>query len=149
MIKSAEGSAGLLHKITKPTMWRGGVQILKEEEDARLLDRCEAKRKDWAKQWQCDESVHNVEDKPWKNEELKKLEEALPKREECDLEKASGLYKAIKEWDATGLSENSLGLDTRNKKGHCRVPGDRGAERQMAATSMHEDVLLDSDECPE
>ena len=38
MIKSAEWSAGLLHTITKPTMWRGGVQILKEEEDARLLD---------------------------------------------------------------------------------------------------------------
>ena len=48
MIESAEGSAGLLHKITKPTMWRGGggVQILeKEEEDVRLLDRCEAKEK--------------------------------------------------------------------------------------------------------
>ena len=46
MIKSAEGSAGLLHKITKPTMWRGLVQILeKEEEDAKLLERCEAKRK--------------------------------------------------------------------------------------------------------
>ena len=56
MIKSAEGSAGLIRKITKPTMWRGGVQILKnEEEDARLLDRCEAKRKQWAKHWQCDE----------------------------------------------------------------------------------------------
>ena len=45
MIKSAEGSAGLLHKIKKPTLWRGGVQTLKEEEeDAKLLDRCEAKR---------------------------------------------------------------------------------------------------------
>ena len=47
MIKSAEGSAGLLHKITKPTLWRGG-----------------AKRKEWAKHWQCDESVQYVEDKP-------------------------------------------------------------------------------------
>ena len=28
MIKSAEGSTGLLHKITKPTAWRGGTQIL-------------------------------------------------------------------------------------------------------------------------
>ena len=47
--KIAEGSAALLHKIAKPTMWRGGVQIVKEvEEDARLLDRCEAKRKEWA-----------------------------------------------------------------------------------------------------
>ena len=48
VIKSAEGSAGLLHEITKPTPWRRGAQILeKEEEDARLLDRCEAKRKEW------------------------------------------------------------------------------------------------------
>ena len=47
MIKSADGSEGPLHKISKPTAWRGGwVQILvNEEEDARLLDRCEAKRK--------------------------------------------------------------------------------------------------------
>ena len=29
MIKSADGSAGLLHKITRPTAWRGGLQILK------------------------------------------------------------------------------------------------------------------------
>ena len=76
MIKSAEGSAGFVHKTTKPTMWRGGVQILKkEEEDTRLLDRCEAKRKEWAE-----------------NEELKKS--ALPRLKECDLEKASGLYRA-------------------------------------------------------
>ena len=31
MIKSAEGSAGLLHKITKPTPRRGGAQILEEK----------------------------------------------------------------------------------------------------------------------
>ena len=65
-MKSAEGSAGLLHKITKPTAWRGGTQILKKEkEDARLLDRSEAKREEWAKHWQCDESVQKVEGKPW------------------------------------------------------------------------------------
>ena len=53
MIKSAEGSAGLQHKITMPTAWRRRAQILKkEEEDARLLDRSEAKRKEWAKHWQ-------------------------------------------------------------------------------------------------
>ena len=58
MIKSAESSAGLLHKITKPTAWRGGAQILKkEEEDVRLLDRREAKGKGWAKHWQCGEGV--------------------------------------------------------------------------------------------
>ena len=74
IIKSAEGSAGFLHKITKPTAWRGGTQILKkEEEDARLLDRCETNRDEWAKHWQCDESVQKVEDKPWKNEEIEEI----------------------------------------------------------------------------
>ena len=32
MIKSAEGSAGLLHKITRPTPWSGGAQILERKE---------------------------------------------------------------------------------------------------------------------
>ena len=68
MIESAEGSAVLLHKMTKEEE----VQRLKTEDDARLLDRCEAKRKEWAQHWQRDESVQNVGDKPWKNEELKK-----------------------------------------------------------------------------
>ena len=56
MIKSAEGSAGLLHKITRPTPWSGGAQILeKGEEDVKLLDRCEVKRKEWSIHWQCNE----------------------------------------------------------------------------------------------
>ena len=64
MIESAEGSAGLSHKISKPTAWKGGAQILKkEEEDARFRDRCEAKMKEWAKRWQCGEDVQNVEEK--------------------------------------------------------------------------------------
>ena len=58
MIKIAEGSAGLLHKISKRTAWRRGAQILvNEEEGARLLDRCEAKMKERAKHWQCDEEM--------------------------------------------------------------------------------------------
>ena len=49
VIQSVEGSAGLLQKNTKATPWRGGALILeKEEEDARLLDRCEANRKEWS-----------------------------------------------------------------------------------------------------
>ena len=66
----------------------------KEEENLRLLDRCEAKRREWAKHWQCDESVQNIEDMTWKNEGLKKLMESLPRLKECELEKSSGLYKA-------------------------------------------------------
>ena len=94
MIKSAEGSAGRLYKITKPTARRGGAQILKkEEEDARLLDRCEAKMKEWVKHWQCDEEVQIVMDKPWKNRELRKREEALPRFKEWELDKVSRMYK--------------------------------------------------------
>ena len=93
-MKNAEESAGLLHNISKPAVWRGGAQILvSEEEDARLLDRCEAKRKEWARHWQCDEEVQNVEDKPWKNEELRRLEEALPRLNECHLEKSVEIEK--------------------------------------------------------
>ena len=47
-----------------------------------------------AKHWQCDEEVQNLEDKRWKNEELKKLEEALPRLKECELEKVSRVHKA-------------------------------------------------------
>ena len=68
--------------------------MVNEEEDARLLDRCEAKRKEWAKHWQRDGEVQNVEGKPWKNEELRSAEEALPRLKECHLEEASKLDKA-------------------------------------------------------
>ena len=45
--KSAERSVGLLHTTTTPTTWRGGAQILKQEqEDVFLLDRREAKREE-------------------------------------------------------------------------------------------------------
>ena len=66
MIRSAEGSVWRLHKITKPKAWRGGAQILEKEGDARLWDRCEANREWWAKHWQCEESVQNLDDKFWK-----------------------------------------------------------------------------------
>ena len=86
------GKCGTLAQITKPTAWRGGAQILKKaEEDARLLDRCEAKRKELAKYWQYDEDVENLKDKPWKNEELRSAEEALSRLKEYELENVSRL----------------------------------------------------------
>ena len=55
------------------------MQILaKEEEDAKPFARCEEKRKEWARQWQCGTEVQNQETKPWKNEELKRLEAKAP-----------------------------------------------------------------------
>ena len=44
------------------------------------------------KHWQCDAEVLNVEEMQWKNEELKKLEEALPSLQKCHLEEVSRLY---------------------------------------------------------
>ena len=47
MIASAEGGAGWLHRITKPTVWRGGIQILSEEEEEnRPMERREEKKKE-------------------------------------------------------------------------------------------------------
>ena len=46
------------------------------------------------KHWQCFEEVQNMQDKPWRNEELRRCEEALPKLKEGDLERASRMYKA-------------------------------------------------------
>ena len=140
MIKSAEGSAGLLHRIAKPTPW-GGAQILeKEEEDARLVDRREAKMREWSTHWQCNEEVQNTKDKPWRNEELRRWEEALPRLKECDWEEASRMSKA-----KTGARcQSSFGLHKRNERRNCGILGQGGAECTMAATSWHNDVLLDT-----
>ena len=72
MIQSAEGSAGPLHKITKPTMWRGGVQILKKKtRGCQIVVRRRGKN---------GQSVRNVtrkyricKNKPWRNEELEEF----------------------------------------------------------------------------
>ena len=67
IIASAHGEAGLLQEITKPSAGRGGMQNQKEEEeDAKPLAGCEEKRKEWAKHWQCDTKVQDLEGKPWK-----------------------------------------------------------------------------------
>ena len=53
-----------------------------------------AKRKELSIHWQCIEEVQNMQDKPWRIEELRKWEEALPRLKESDLERASRMYKA-------------------------------------------------------
>ena len=45
--------------------------------------------------------------------------------------------------------KNSLGLNKRNKWRNRRVLREGEAEWQVAATSMHDDVLLGSEECYE
>ena len=89
--------------------------------------------------------VQNVEEMSWKNEELRKWEEALPRLEECALEKVSRLYKAKTGVGCDGFHPK-VPLDLTNKRRNCRVDGEGGTEWQMAATSLHDDVPLDSEE---
>ena len=63
-------------------------------EDAKPLRGCEEKRKVWAKHWQCDSEVQGMQDKPWRNEELRSLEERLPRLKEEGREKAARSCKA-------------------------------------------------------
>ena len=70
------------------------MQILKEEEeDAKPLARYEEKRKEWTKHSQSCTEVQDQENKAWRNEELKKLEEDLPRLKESDLAEAAKIYK--------------------------------------------------------
>ena len=151
MIKSAEVSVGLLHKITKLAGWRGGAQILeKEDADVRLLDRCEAKRKEWAKHSQCGRQRAERGGHVWENEELKKFEETLPRLKECDLEQASRLYKVKTGVGCDGFHPKvplSLAKETRVEVVELLEKVEQSGK--MAATSLHDDVLLDSEECYE
>ena len=73
----------------------------------RCLVGCQLKRKEWAKHWQCDTEVRNLEDKPCRNEELKNLEEDMPRLKESDLEKTAG-----EDRDAMAFIQSVVGFDT-------------------------------------
>ena len=120
MIKSAEGSAGLLHKITKPTPWRTGDLGRRRKKEV-LLDRCEVTRREWSTHWQCDEDVQNMQDIHWRNEELRRCEEALPRLLEGDLERASRMYKSKTGVGWDGSKRFAMELDV--SPGVMRAPG--------------------------
>ena len=86
-----------------------------------------------------------MQDKPWRNEGLRRCEEALPKLKEGDLERASRMYTAKTGVGCDGFHPKvpvDLTKETTGKNDG--IIGESGAEWQMAATSMHNDVLLDS-----
>ena len=90
-----------------------------------------------------------MQDKPWRNEELKECEEALPRLKEGDLEKASRFKTK------TGVGHDGfhpkvpLDLTKSDERKSCGILGEGGTEWQTAATSLHDDVLPDSLECHE
>ena len=151
MIKSADGSAGLLHQISKCTALRGEAQILKKEEEyVRLSDRCEAKREEWATHWQCNEEGQILGDKLWENEEFKKSEEALPRVKERGLEKLSKLYKAKTRVGCDGFHSKiplDLTKETRRETFEFLQKVEQsGKWSQQACTTM---FFFDSEECHE
>ena len=89
-----------------------------------------------------------MEDKPWENEELKKSEEALPRLKECELENLSRLYKAKTGVGCDGY-HSKIRLDVaKETRGEIVEFLDKSrAEWEMAAASLLDDVLLDSEDC--
>ena len=80
-----------------------------------------------------------MQDKPRRDKELKKCEEALPRLKKGGLEKASRLYKA-----KTGVGCDGFHPQVLEEK-WCNSWKSR-AKWKMAATSLYDDVLLDSEE---
>ena len=91
---------------------------------------------------QCDESAQNMEDdKPWENEGLKKIRAS---------HKASRPYKA-----KTGVgchvfhTKVPLGLAKGTRGEIVEFLKMVGTKWKIAATSLHDDVLLDGEDCHE
>ena len=59
------------------------------------MRRCEEKRKVWTKQCQCDSDEQGVEEKPWKNEELRSLEEGLKRLKAKTQRRATWLLRVV------------------------------------------------------
>ena len=98
--------------------------------------------KEWAKHWQCEEEVQNVEEKLWKNEELRKWEEALPRLTKCELEKVARSYTAKAVVGCDGfLPQFPFNFTKETRRRNREVPGEGGTEWKVAATSLHDDVL--------
>ena len=81
-------------------------------------------------------------DKPWRNEELKKLEEDTPRLKESDFAKAAKTYKA-----KTGVGCDGFHPKVPLDLTRGGIPGNCGAVLMMAATSLHNAFHFDSEEC--
>ena len=118
-MSSAEGGAGSLHRTT-PAAWRGGLQAPEElEEDVKPMRRCEERRREWPRHRQCDSEVQCAEDKPWRNQELRSLEEELPQLSEENLERAATSYRATMAVGRDGFhprGPSDLSKETREKR---------------------------------
>ena len=112
--------------------------MVNEEEDARLLDRCEAKRKEWAKHWQCARSTEALEGL----EELRKCGGSTAKAERVSrLEEVSSLFEAKKGVGCDGFHPKvpvDLTTETRGEVVEFLEKVEQSGK--VAATSVHDDV---------
>ena len=109
-IKSAEGGTGLFAQNDEAHRFERRFADAREVEDVKPFPdvrrrgengpgtgiatrRCRTYMtkhgKCWAKHWQCDTKVQALKDKPWRNVEVKNLEEDTPRILEMELEKAA------------------------------------------------------------
>ena len=72
--------------------------------DAKPMKRYEEKSKERPKHWQCDMDVQDLEDMRWRKEDLRSLEEGLPRLKEGNLERAARSYKATSGVDCDGFT---------------------------------------------
>ena len=108
--------------------------LKKEEEDVRLLDRCGSEEEGMGKALAVRRKRAGVEE----------LEEALPSKKRANWKKVSRLYRAKTGVGCDGFTPKSPpGCDKRKERRNSGVLGKGEAEWKLAATSMHDDVLLD------
>ena len=86
---------------------------------------CEEKRKEWAKHWQCNREMQVLEERPWRNEEFRILEEGAAKKE--NEEKQRGVTWPLLAWTVAVSLQGSVGLGTRIEGRNCVVPRTSGA----------------------
>ena len=86
-----------------------------------------------------------MQDKPWRNEELNECEEALPRLKEGNRKGVNVVQRQKTGVGCDGFHPKVPWLDKRNKRRNRGVCGESGAEWQMAATSLHDDVFLDAE----
>ena len=70
----------------------------------------------------------------------------LPRLKECEFDKVSRLYKTKTGVGCDGFHPEVLLDLTKETRGNCGVLGEGGTKWKVAATSLHNDVLLDTEE---
>ena len=124
---------------------RGAQILVNEEEDARLLDRCEAKGKNGQNTRSVTKSCRAWRISRGRMKIFRSAEKALPRRKEWKLEKVSRLYKATKgvgcdNFRHPGTNENQwVSAEDRRRR---RVAFEETAKKMLAYFEDSEDLKV-------